>query len=1085
MKKIDKNPHQFKMDSLIDIPPEENPENMPSATEELLQIMEDFADYIDKFMFEIVTLLAVVDSAMGLIKDVLGLFGFEGWKMAFFPTFSFIVTTGVFLFGAKKRKGKRDSPEAPEGLAEAFDAIEDVMEVVEDVAEGLEEIENEGGGDDGDLGKALGDVVGSSVSLPMGISVGDSQGIVNSENGNENGQEDSNTVNTPTDGNQNIARKVIAVAVLAAGILAKLKKKRAGDQEEDVPTTDAQTGGEGSSRDVQGQETGVGLEMRQRSLQQGEWLSGKAPAKTGALDFTSVNHNPHALNTCGLNDSVVVDLNPLEHGKRFAETDWQNAAKTNVISAERHLRWSSRQIARGVEQGASEITSGFKGASLPETSINIKDNFRSTTHLGEDTQVSELLKKSPAEMASGMVQNTTNMAGSAIQGADQQARKGIEETRKKSGSILHIAIRLVRLAVRVVNKKKGGSSASSQKSEDSTGKAGSTDIKGSTVSLESDSVYFDCVSTTPAQTQRYGTRHESYKSLMSTGTQTDRDNTQPQYRSEPYLLFQDSIGMFAHEPKVSPWDNLRRSVLSMPDNALFEMRHAADEEMKFRGATRERLKPVNKNVDLRPAWLGSRDEMARRANESHLHISSPFVGHDRPGPSSDEYTRVSQNHGLDAPVILHRGKDSEAPTGVQKTATPTYSHERDKAENYPVISFRDAERPAGEDNDEVRPEGSGHEISPVWDRGRSPSRQTDYSNEHTFERNKSQRGPHNWDNDAKSLDDGSDVYRDRGKRPRERKMMSAPNEWQGPDDERYAKPRRQDRDIRDRGKDPRKRNIRSSSSYEGLEEYEDRKTREQFPSEDSPKRQRGFQRMNGKPDKLRRSVSYDLTEDEFVLEGEDLRLGSDLSLGRFASSARISSKSNHGKHPMEVSPSKSGPVERVTSQELSHDRQAYFSKPREAYSPGPPSESSGSVESARSQRQSYMSLSSVRFADEEPGAKAGNSRMRRDRSQRGKYNDNYLFQQPMKQGGQRDSLKKRQNGRWNSAVCLTGHQKAPELYTNDDYISDKPDSPRARYRNRTGINRGPSFNRLSRGPSTIIRTRSANYLGDDESDDRA
>ena len=78
METIDKNPHQFKMDSLIDIPPEENPENMPSATEELLQIMEDFADYIDKFMFEIVTLLAVVDSAMGLIKDVLGLFGFEG-----------------------------------------------------------------------------------------------------------------------------------------------------------------------------------------------------------------------------------------------------------------------------------------------------------------------------------------------------------------------------------------------------------------------------------------------------------------------------------------------------------------------------------------------------------------------------------------------------------------------------------------------------------------------------------------------------------------------------------------------------------------------------------------------------------------------------------------------------------------------------------------------------------------------------------------------------------------------------------------------------------------------------------------------
>ena len=428
---------------------------------------------------------------------------------------------------------------------------------------------------------------------------------------------------------------------------------------------------------------------------------------------------------------------------------------------------------------------------------------------------------------------------------------------------------------------------------------------------------------------------------------------------------------------------------------------------------------------------------------------------------------------------MHRAKDSEAPTGVQKTAAPKYLRERDKAESYPVISFRDAERPAGEDNDEVRPEGSSHGKSPVWDRGRSPSRQTDYSNDHTFERN--------WDNDARSLDGGSDVYGDRGKRSRERKMLSAPNEWRGSDldDERYAKPRRQDGDIRSRDKVPRERNIRSSSSYEGLEEYEDRKTSERFPSEDSPKRQSGSQRMNGKPDKLRRSVSYDLTEDEFVLEGEDLRLDSDLSLGRFASNTRISSKSNHGKHPMEVSPSKTRPVERVKSQELSRDGQAYFSKPRETYSPGPPSESSGSVESARSQRRSNMSLSSVRFADEEPGSRAANSRMRRDKSQRGKYNSNYLLQQPMKQGGLRDSLKKRQNGRWNSAVCLTGHQKAPELYTNDDYISDEPDSPKARYGNRTGINRGPSFNRLSRGPSTIIRTRSANYLGDDEAEGRA
>ena len=132
-----------------------------------------------------------------------------------------------------------------------------------------------------------------------------------------------------------------------------------------------------------------------------------------------------------------------------------------------------------------------------------------------------------------------------------------------------------------------------------------------------------------------------------------------------------------------------------------------------------------------------------------------------------------------------------------------------------------------------------------------------------------------------------------------------------------------------------------------------------------------------------------------------------------------------------------------------------------------------------------MSLSSVRFADEEPNEGDRHGRGSRNSSNRQKGIDNYLSQH-------RDSRRKiAPNARWNSAVCLTGHQKAKmsvssrDPYPNDNYISDETGSPRVRQGSRTRINRGPSFNRLSRGPSTISRTQSASYLGDDESDVRA
>ena len=1094
------------MDSLIEMPPEEDPENMPSATEELLQIMEDFADYIDKFMFEIVTFLAVVDSAMGLIKDVLGLFGFEGWKMAFFPTFSFIVTTGVFLFGAKKRKGKRDS-DVPEGLAEAFDAFEDVMEVVEDVAEGLEDIDQEGGGDEGDLGNVLGDVVGSSVSLPIGSIAGEMQGT-----GDGNGNEaDANASNTPADGNQNIARKVIAVAVLAAGIIAKLKKRRGGDQEEESPTKEATGGGEGSSRDVEKQEIRMGLETPQGNSQQNEWQSGKSPAITGAASLNAVNRKALASTSCGLNDSVIIDLNLADHGKRFAEADWQNAVKSNVISGERQLRWNSRQLARGVKQGASEIKRGIEEASFRETSIHTEESSRGITHLDEDNQHSEKqFIPNPLEMASGMVKNTTDLAGSAVQSVDQQTRKGVEETRKKSGSILHIAIRLVRLIVRVVDKKKGGSSTGSQKSEESTEKAASSDAKGSMASLESDSVYFDCLSSTPQQTQRFTPTYASCKSVMSTGTQTDRENMQPQYRSEPQILYQDSTGMFFNEPRRSPWNSLRRSVLSMPDTALMEMREAADEEMRLRGKPSEQMKMVAETITLRPAWLSSRDDIAGRISkeisrnkETLLHVASPHSRSVASGPSYDEYKRIPHSLHLDAPVILHQAKDSKAPNLREFQESGTVSlHGSENTQNAPR-SFQDAERLEAGAKNTITPESTGRGDPADRDLGECPRLRSVLSSS-IPERDKGQRTPNDdlviddegpvldGERFAKSGSTGRHVVRDRGKGPGVHKGQSARYDWaingEGPDldEKRYAKVGRSGRGVRNHGKNPRERNIRSSSSYEGLEEYEDRSQPDLYSRAKSASQRS----TDYRPSNLRRSVSYELTEDDSVFEREDPYHDGVGRSERSASNNRFAPRTNGGKQPRNTTPSKSRHHSRLKLFEQDHDEASYFPRGSERHSPVTPTESSGSVESSRNQRRSNMSLSSVRFADEEPSVGFRNGGVSRSSSKK-ENSQKYLSQQSTKQKGPRDSRRKiASNGRWNSAVCLTGHQKDKMLaslrgpYMNDNYISDETGSSQVPQVSRTGINRGPSFNRLGRGPSTIIRTRSANYLGDDESNEQ-
>lgn len=103
-------------------------EHQNSVTEELLQIFGDFAEYIDVFLFEIVTFLAVVNSFIALVYDILILCGYEGWKMGFIPAMPFILSLTLFVFGTKKRKNKRNNKAA--FAATADNLMEDIDEFV-------------------------------------------------------------------------------------------------------------------------------------------------------------------------------------------------------------------------------------------------------------------------------------------------------------------------------------------------------------------------------------------------------------------------------------------------------------------------------------------------------------------------------------------------------------------------------------------------------------------------------------------------------------------------------------------------------------------------------------------------------------------------------------------------------------------------------------------------------------------------------------------------------------------------------------------------------------------------------------------
>ncbi|XP_068674589.1 streptococcal hemagglutinin-like [Montipora foliosa] len=1190
------------MDSFIEMPPEEDPENMPTATEELLQLVEDFADYIEKFMFEIVTFLAVVDSAMGLIKDVLGLFGFEGWKMAFFPTFSFIVTTGVFLFGAKKRKGKRDA-DVPEGLEEAFDAIENVMEVVEDVAEELDDIDKtKDGNADGELVDVLGDVTG----LPTGSVSREMQGR---ERGNEG---DVIISDTPADDTQSMARKVIAVTMMAASIIAKVKKKRKeGQDPEGTAAMEVVDQDEGNyCTNDKNQKAGTGLETLQETAQQSDGVSKKGAAKvTGAASSKSHNRKPSEPATDSYNNSVILDLNlatqekgiadidlqnvarsgvisaeprlrqnttylvkevkhgaseikreiggtsltgtsnhkegslsDLTHPKKddviwdvpiptttntmhnkatAQQSDWvskkgaakvtgaasskshnrkppepatdsynnaviidlnlatqekgiadihlQNVARSGVISAERRLRQNTTYLVKEVKHGASEIKREIGGTSLTGTSNHIEDSLSDLTHPKKDDVIWDVpipTTTNTLEMASGMVKNTTDLAGSTAQNVDQQARRGLEETRKKSGSILHIAIRLVRLIVRVVNKKKGGSSTGSPKGEESIEKGASTDIKGSTLSLESDSIYFDCVSVTPKQSQLSEPVHASNKSFSSTGTQTDL-GTQSHYFSEPQFLHQDAK-ISINDPRRLQWANLRQSLLSMPDTSVVEIRDTADEEMRFRGS---RSQPV-----LRPAWLGSRNEVDERLsqqlshdNESHLDDAASYSRSPETRPNHDENPQFQFTRRLKAPVMLHSSRDSREQNQISGSITRFKERETNQMPN--------TENLLGNTEGDFK-SGSSLNGSVLTAQGRTKSFvkvSNGYRNGAT-EQNKFQRIPVDWINDSEGAKLDARTLATTGKSENENGDYSAQYNRAYSEETVYL----YEQNLKKKGRANRVvREPENNRENEGFDEYEDRGSNARVKSTKHYDLRGSRRSMDSKPRALVRSVSYEETDEIEESEEVDRSQDTDWKSERSTGNTKYASKTKREKYSIGKFPPKSSNRSQSTVG-LHKDEKPCHPQRSTAPSPMLPSDSSESLESSRSlAKRSNISLSSVRFADEDASF---SSTIHKQESKRGKY-----MPQSKRQSGSHNF--RRRNGRWNSAICLTGHQNgnmslSPHGCINDDYISDEINLPSGRQAHRKTLNRGPTFARNSRGSFTVTRVRSASYLGDDESDER-
>ena len=483
--------------------PEDPAAKQRTITEELLAIVEDFGDYIEKFMFEIVTFLAVIDSSMGLMKDVLAMFGFEGWTMAFFPSFSFIVTMSVFLFGTKKRKTKREAEEAG-GLGQALEMFEDVMDVMDDVVSVVEDMDED-------------DPTGGTGAGP--------------ECPGNDGQEESGPVDsTSVDNNKAKIRKVLSVVMLVGGVVAKQLRKRKNDEA--------------------GNEAGTLNEQPPGALSGGNALEVASDSVIG-LGKTGGQVSMLTLETC--NATTINSNSPaggaLHNASREANQVPAFAKRESILTSQQGYGKQSDATSGNKDRGSASLTEisqreglvvggavGKRASRFQQLgAANMAGIAQGTAGIAQGTAGVAQGMAGMAQGTAGMAQGTAQMAGSLSSGAAQAATQGA----KKSGGLIPLVVRFVRIIVRVVNRGKGKEEKPAEKAESSKGETNNTGaseqvelrtgVKGYTGSLTSlnndgGSIYYDCESHfTSVEVHRQTSlgRAFSKTSVVSAGTQTE------------------------------------------------------------------------------------------------------------------------------------------------------------------------------------------------------------------------------------------------------------------------------------------------------------------------------------------------------------------------------------------------------------------------------------------------------------------------------------------------------------------------------------------------------------------------------------
>ena len=630
--------------------PEEPPGKQRTITEEFLQIVEEFGDYIDKFMFEIVTFLAVIDSSMGLMKDVLGLFGFEGWRMAFFPSFSFIVTTSVFLFGSKKRKGKRDAEQSG-GLGQALEMFEDVVEVMDDVVDVVDELEE---GDKEGEGGVEGEGGGGDEQLQ-----GEPEG------------------GAPVNENQAKIRQVLGVVMLIGGVVAKLRKRKNAAQEQENGAEE----GESQAVNISGANTQTAANTSALEI-------GTISTGTGGLTGLA------SLDTCGImttnsttknTGSVVVDL----HGASSEVSEAVTVAKQQTLATTRAVWGSSLEAARNVEHDTVVVTNKVQ----QEASGVAQGVGR------EVSQIQQTLQQGTAGMAAGnMAQGTAQLAGS-LSSAAGKATAGAQEAQKRSGGLIPIVIRMVRLVVRVANRgkseqQKNQSDAESSPKETRAGEEdkrheGVGDLRGSSTSLNCDreSIYYDCESqftAVEAPTQTRPFRYVSRKSIMSTGTQTDegsswsvcspwQSHTRLQELESRVLELESEITR-AHSRQQSLTDlkNTKNGADGVSQNLQGQTRSEAQTPDKKsangqRDASSKSWGKVRRDVST----LHNTESQASRMPHQKQLGSGSLLGPECSGSQGVEQLGRRDKFDVDAPVIVHHG-NARTPHGHEGASHVTY-----------------------------------------------------------------------------------------------------------------------------------------------------------------------------------------------------------------------------------------------------------------------------------------------------------------------------------------------------------------------------------------------------------------------------